>query len=701
MTLVAKIATVISTAFITFLAIQLFNHKFLVAQRMDDLEKSLIQRELTHSQFFIESQIQDVETLAIDWGIWDENYHFVKKFNQGFIERNLDYDSLKIININAMIWITQDRRVHHGFFRTKDFILSESLLHDFLTQHGTLIDLIKPELPLKEGTSVRSLSGLLIFNGTVYILAVSEVKQSTAKGPSAGWFMTLREAPGSLFQRHKEGLDTFSELKPLNFYSSDSSAASGGIYNTTYQLDMERVTVRKTLKDIYGKPNIMLSSNMPRTIMEQSQKDFASLFSIEVVVSLSVALLAFYYLRQHISAPISKLIKEIDQAPSLEQARISEISNQSGELSKLIYILKSAVEKLNANLLNDKVNRIRTEQQNRLLFELANDRDLTEGHLHQSFYKILTTLIQQTGFVRASIWLLDQDMRTSECYASYSLHGDNIDTGISIHTNQLTKSLFKKLNRQRSFVTNLNQQVTESLLGTKVYEQAIISPIMISQRVAGALITEFTEEQEHKVATYQLFIGSLSELCSNSLYAHERKQLHEQLNHMAHHDPLTKLPNRSLFEEIANKTIARAKREHGGFSLLFVDLDKFKPVNDQYSHSTGDEVLIQCAERLQQRLRQTDTVARIGGDEFLILLENTRNISDARVIATQIIESISQVFEVQELQIRIGCSIGVAVYPLHGATIKELVLASDQAMYAVKASGRGAISVASPASKAS
>lgn len=701
MTLVAKIATVIATAFITFLAIQLFNHKFLVGERMDELEKSLIQRELTHSQFFIASQIEDVETLAIDWGIWDENYQFVKEYNQGFIDRNLDYDSLKTINIHGMVWITLDRRVHHGFFRTKEFILSESLLHDFLKQHGTLIDLIKPNLKQREGSPYNSLSGLLVFNEVVYILAVSQIKPSTGQGPSIGWFITLREIPDSLFQKHELDLDTFSELKPLDLYTSDSSFSSKSLYNTIYQLDKDRVTVKKTLRDIYGKPNIELSSNMPRTILEQSQKDFSTLFSIEVAVSLSIALLAFYYLRQHISSPISKLIKEIDQAPSLEQARISETSDQSGELSKMIQILKSAIEQLNTNLLKEKVNRIRTEQQNRLLFELANDRDLTEGHLHQSFYKILTTLIEQTGFVRASIWLLDQDMRISECYASCSLHGDNIDTGISIHTNQLTQSLFKKLTRQRSFVTNLNQQITESILGTQVYEQAIICPIMISQRVSGALITEFTEEQESKVAAYQLFIASLSELCSNSLYAHERKQLHEQLNHMAHHDPLTKLPNRSFFEEIANKTIARALREHGGFSILFVDLDKFKPVNDQYGHSVGDQVLVQCAERLKRRLRQTDTVARIGGDEFLILLENTKEISDARVIATQMIESISKVFDVNELRVRIGCSIGIAVYPTHGASIEELVLASDHAMYEVKASGRGSISVASPASQAS
>ncbi|GLQ31011.1 sensor domain-containing diguanylate cyclase [Litoribrevibacter albus] len=698
MTLVAKIATVITTAFITFLAIQYFNHTYLVSDRLDSLEKAFIQRELLHSESFLNNQQEQVNALTLDWATWDDSHTFLMDKNPDFIQKNLNRSSLQTISIHAFLWFNIDRELIHGVFSDNNYMPSESLLSDFLSQHPTLINQL---LELKAPSDLQALSALLVFNESIYLVGLSKVLSSDGTGPSNGWLMALRKAPEKLLPTNNSGLDSFSELKPLELYASDSPHISNLKNQEVFHLEADQVTVLKRLQDAYGKSNIILSSIMPRTILEQSQKDFTALFTIELGVSFCVALLAFHYLRQHISTPISKLIREIEQAASLDRARISEVSPQSGELQKLIHILKGAIEQLNRNMVQEKANQVRIEQQNRILFELANDKDLTEGHLHQSFYKILSTLINQTKFTRASIWLMDKNIEVSECYACYSLNGDNIEAGTKVEHTRLTKNLLQKLIRQRSFITNLNSEITESILGTKVYEQAIISPIMISNTVSGALITEFLPEQKERVSFFQLFLASLSELCSNSLYAHERKQLHEQLNHMAHHDPLTKLPNRSLFEEIGKKTVARAKRENTGFGLLFVDLDKFKPVNDQYGHAVGDELLISFAERLKQRLRETDTIARIGGDEFLILLENTPHISDARIIATQIIEVTSQVFEIRDHHIRIGCSIGIAMYPTHGTTLEQLVSAGDQAMYKVKSTGRGSISVANEISKVS
>ncbi len=698
MSLVAKIGSVLAAAFTTFLVIQYYNHHYLVSERLAELEKDFIQRELVHNQHLLQSHEQQLKAILLDWAIWDDSFEFLNEYNESFVLNNQDIESLVNINVDSMIWINRQNLLHYGIFLDQNRTASDSLLSEFLVQHGDILSFSDTR---SENTQRSLSSGLLVYNGDIYIMAKTEVLKSSGNGPSPGWLIMARRLPETLFARQQTQLDTLSHLKPAEFYTSDLLSEVQQDKELTYHFGEDRVNVYLPLTDIYGKPSIVLSSDMPRTIMQQRQKDFTTLFTIEIGVSFFVALIAFYYLRRNISSPISKLIREIEQAPSLDRVRISESPNQSEEVRTLIAILKDAISQLNFNLVQEKANQARVEQQNRILFDLANDKDLTEGHLHQSFYKILSTLINQTQFQRASIWIMDKNLDSSECYACYSLQGDNIETGSRIGHNQLTKSILQKLTRQRSFVTKLNTQTTEAILDTKVYEQAVICPIMLSNEIAGALITEFTEEQEAKVQASQLFLASLSELCSNSLYAHERRQLHDQLNHMAHHDPLTKLPNRSLFEEIAIKSMARAKREHKGFGILFVDLDKFKPVNDQYGHAVGDELLVGIAERLKQRLRATDTIARIGGDEFLILLESTGDISDARIIATQIIESISIPFEIQDHHVRVGCSIGIAIYPHHGTSLEQLISASDHAMYEVKDAARGGIAVAKEVIKAS
>ena len=697
MNLITKIAGIIILTCLTFISIQYGNYRFFVNPTLEELELAFVEREMAHSQHLIEQQKEEIEAFSSDWAIWDDAYHFLKGTNNSFIAKNLNDETLKSIGMNGMLWIKPDFKLHFGLLLDKHFAQSPNLLSEFHTQHSTIFEqLIQQGINREDPTS-----GLLVFNQAVYFIAVQQVLTSDAQGPLAGWLIMIQQVPENLFTAHLSQLDTKTQLNPLDLFASSSTQADIEIPNVIYQADNMRLTANAYLTDIYGKPNILLSSNMPRDIIRRGEHIFNNLFITELSVTFAIAVILFLFLRNHISAPISKLIREIDQAPSLEQVNISDNPRHSGELHALTRMLRAAVDKLNVYLNRQREFQERTNQQNRLLFDLANDKDLSDGHLHHAFYKILSTFVNQTESKRASIWLMDQDMKECECYACFSTSGDNVETGVKVNTNQLTQSLLKKLIRQRSFLTQLNKQVTQNLLGVTIYDMAIISPIILNNQVKGALIAEFEESQIDLPDEDKLFLASLSELCSNSLYAHERKRLQDQLIHLAHHDPLTNLPNRSFFEEIAKKSIARSERDASGFSLLFIDLDKFKPVNDTYGHGVGDQLLKQVAERLKKRIRTSDTVARIGGDEFLILLEQTNDVSNARIIANEILESLSQVFEIEEHKVRISCSIGIALFPSHGNTLDELITASDHAMYAAKESGRSGIVIAETNSLAS
>lgn len=170
----------------------------------------------------------------------------------------------------------------------------------------------------------------------------------------------------------------------------------------------------------------------------------------------------------------------------------------------------------------------------------------------------------------------------------------------------------------------------------------------------------------------------------------QRKELEysEQLyKTMATRDPLTLLGNRDQFETDLKKALANAKRHGYMIAILYIDLDKFKPVNDTYGHKVGDEVLIEVADRLKRNVREGDFVSRLGGDEFAILLNMIRDAPSAGMVAQKVIDTITRTIETNNHEINIGASIGITYYPDHGDDHESLLHKADMAMYTAKRSG--------------
>ncbi len=170
-----------------------------------------------------------------------------------------------------------------------------------------------------------------------------------------------------------------------------------------------------------------------------------------------------------------------------------------------------------------------------------------------------------------------------------------------------------------------------------------------------------------------------------------RKSEEEQMRHMAHHDGLTGLPNRVLFGDRLRQAVLVAQREGGKVAVIYFDLDKFKPVNDTYGHAVGDRLLQMMAERVRGGLRESDTLARVGGDEFVVLLPKVGSAADAAKVAENILALLNQPFEAEGLVLNISGSLGVALYPDCGGEPGELLACADKAMYDAKAAGRGRV----------
>ncbi len=168
----------------------------------------------------------------------------------------------------------------------------------------------------------------------------------------------------------------------------------------------------------------------------------------------------------------------------------------------------------------------------------------------------------------------------------------------------------------------------------------------------------------------------------------EQKESEERIKNLAYFDVLTHLPNRRMFSDRLSVALANAHRHGHQLGVIFLDLDLFKEVNDSLGHSAGDELLKQVAKRLRESLREGDTAARMGGDEFTILLQQIESEAAATAIAKRMIELISEPFDIAGEALNITASIGISLYPCDGLDEDTLLHQADAAMYRVKSVGR-------------
>jgi len=157
---------------------------------------------------------------------------------------------------------------------------------------------------------------------------------------------------------------------------------------------------------------------------------------------------------------------------------------------------------------------------------------------------------------------------------------------------------------------------------------------------------------------------------------------------MAYHDALTGLPNRTLFNDRLNMAILNAQRNHKRAAVMMLDLDNFKQINDVWGHKFGDLLLKTVGDRLIITLRKSDNVARMGGDEFLVIIPEVDHVEDTDIIAGKILQAFSETFVISDRNLSVTTSVGIAMYPQDGKDAETLIKHADIAMYAAKTTGR-------------
>ncbi|MFV2059769.1 MAG: putative bifunctional diguanylate cyclase/phosphodiesterase [Gammaproteobacteria bacterium] len=236
-------------------------------------------------------------------------------------------------------------------------------------------------------------------------------------------------------------------------------------------------------------------------------------------------------------------------------------------------------------------------------------------------------------------------------------------------------SLIPLLNLEKSKVIavfGVKNSVTESI-NRITNSKRLVVLIVIASLSIFYFVVILIQSQSNKLLKEQAELRIISE---------------EEIRYHAYHDPLTRLPNRSYFQHILSLVMSQARRNETLIALMFLDLDKFKTINDSYGHTIGDEVLTEVASRVQECVRECDTVARISGDEFTVILDGINTVNDAELIANRIISSLNKPMIIDDHEFAIGVSIGISLYPLDEITLEQLIQDADIAMFNSKRNGR-------------
>jgi diguanylate cyclase (GGDEF)-like protein len=378
---------------------------------------------------------------------------------------------------------------------------------------------------------------------------------------------------------------------------------------------------------------------------------------------------------------------------SEQQLRVELTTHERGArwFEALIRLMEptpdTASQALIVVLLKDIHERVRSEKVQSALFQIseATHADMELSQLYPQLHRIISDLLPAKNLFFA---LYDQatELLTFPYYVDAF---DPTPTPRRLSDKGLTQRVIRQ--RQAVLMTpDLRADRIaqgEKIVGTVCMDWLGV-PLITNGEIIGAIVIQSYEGD----VRYSEKDKELMQFVSSHVAAVlVRKRARDRITHQALHDALTQLPNRVLWQERLQRAISESTREKSQFALLFLDLNLFKPVNDCYGHAAGDLLLQKVAQRLQQNLRDSDTLARLGGDEFAVLLRQVKQNEDVNAVAAKLADAISAPFDLGPNTVRIGVSIGFAIFPQDSMSTEALSRIADQRLYECKRAGRKVI----------
>ena len=464
-------------------------------------------------------------------------------------------------------------------------------------------------------------------------------------------------------------------------------------------------------------------------------RNLASYTVIAVLISLAAVL---FLVRRMLLRPVTEMSEQLRLLSESADAqhKLLEVSDRSelGELaywfnqrSRKLYEVQRKLREAHERLENRVIERTeelrqeiekrkvdqalkesqvaRVNRQHAAIVKLSLHDTLFHGDIGRAAKMINQTAAEVIDVARASIWLIDEARLHFEAVDLYEKDADRHVVGEQLKIRELPV-YYEALQRDRSLAVSdvLDDDRTGEL---RDYARAngitslLESPIRFGGKLKGVVCFEHTGEQRQWQDDEIRFSGEIADRFLQVLSNAERIKSEEQIRRLAFYDPLTGLPNRRLLLEGIQHELEVARRQRLYGSLLFLDLDNFKTLNDSLGHHIGDELLVQLSERLRSELRKEDTAARLGGDEFVVLITGEHSSRDMAIrqalnVAQKVQHAISSAYHLHGYEHTITSSIGITLFPEKDETATCVLKQADTAMYRAKEEGRNTIAFYNP-----
>jgi diguanylate cyclase (GGDEF)-like protein len=691
-----KTAFIILTTLVALLATVYWTAKELVLTRFEALETQLMQQDLGRLDAALQREIDSLLTINLDWSEWDDTYHYMQDFSDSYVESNIDSSTFYNLKLVSILFLDTHFTVKKQFsynFETQLMVKqSDSFIRKIINLHS-------------QQHPNNTLAGIVKINQELYLLSSQPILTSDAKGPHRGNLVFIRPFDETLIKSLAQ--QTFLQVKFLNPNMlpkrEDSSKPVTHVNNKQHisTINNGQIIGYSSVNDIAGTQILAAQIIKSRSIFQQGQVLLSSFTNMLALAGLLFAVLVLWLFRQIVLRRLYQLSQRLI-AISLDQHSGQRVEVQGydeiGQVAKatniLLVSLENAFQQRQRDLERQKI-------QNNLLVGLAKETIIVQGKLKEVSQKVTEAILKGCNVDRASLWLFDDEMNHFICVDHLNKVTFEHGTDLSLPYSYL-RQLIAQLRRTGTLKLEDSTQAVETLpvsesLGSKNNAQAqIVVSVKYKGQLHGFIVAENFEPNRSTSIDEEVFLLSICDFVEQTIAAKERIKLEKELWKLASYDNLTEIPNRSYFYRCLESAIEKAKLQQRVMALLFIDLDKFKQINDNFGHAAGDEMLKQVAKRMKLSVRDEDILARMGGDEFTILLTKISAPEDALKVAQKIVKYIANPITYNGKQLFPGCSIGISIYPEHACTSDVLLNLADSAMYSAKTAGRNRVKLYSP-----
>lgn len=600
----------------------------IVLGSFDRLEEQNIQQNARQTARMLDDEAAKLSSTLLDWAYWDDTYQFVADSNHDYIANNLNVSSLVNLGVNFMVFTNVAGQVVNATAVDLESARGAAL-------PPGLLDHIRTSAILSRIDDESVVSGIILIPDFPVLIASAPILNSLEEGPAHGRMIAGCYFDASKISQMAEKLQLSVSLHRLGgeHLSAKLKAIAGrfdGEQSTVITIsEPDTIEIFFLIRDIYQQPVLFMGIDKARAIYAQGRTTLAYL---------TLFLLGAGWLFMFVTAwlmekvVLSRLRKTSRQVKAIEtnsdfETRITlegrdELAYLAVDINKMLDALQHSTER-DRNILENIVD------------------GYCETDLRGRIQLTNPAMRKMTGYTEKELLQMGlEDILNPEDMAKIRSY---IKTCIA--NNEPIRRLEGKLRTKTGQIGNFD---------------AAVNPI---------------GDNLGRPAGFRSIIRDVTAI----------KQNEERLAYLAYHDPLTGLYNRKAFMDRLEKEIAYARRYNQERVLLFMDLDKFKDVNDTYGHDSGDALLAMVAKRMCKELRDTDVIARMGGDEFTILLTNPENVPDG-VVCQRMAEIVAQPFEINGQAIDfVSASIGSKRFPTDADTAGDLIKAADREMYRVKA----------------